>query len=75
MKLEKVITGPAGTTVGPAITGVIAEAGYYGGHHMEMLGYIGARSNDWQPLELQLDAADSFCRFREALWSGRAVLS
>ena len=26
---------------------------------MEMLGYIGARSNDWQPLELQLDAADS----------------
>ena len=43
-KLEKAITGPAGTTVGPQITGVIQEKGYYADHHISMLSLHWGRS-------------------------------
>ena len=49
VKLETALEG-AGKTVGPEITGVIAEAGFYADHHIDMVAHIGAAPS-WVPLQ------------------------
>jgi len=56
-KLETALVS-AGSTIGPQISGVVAEAGYYADHHADMLAYCGA-AGGWEPLREALDAIDA----------------
>jgi hypothetical protein len=56
VKLESAVVG---LTVGPTIQGVIADAGFYADHHVDMLKHCNATSNAWAPLTEVLDSADA----------------